>query len=388
MPQTTDFPVMEDGSPNPRDEALNVDPRIALTGILRVDEIYAGRKGTGFNAATFHRDYERVYRVLLDPNLADGDEYDDTDILSDFRLPRPFGSYFSNWSNPNGDPWQDESGLADFHALAIKFDAEREFDDDWTSWIVRVGYSTQMPENGPDFRFMFGGTQSYENLSNPDSPTFTPWLVMPKVSYGSSEFSVAKQWDRDGNPYLNSAKMPFVPAPTTEVSVPVLTIVRNERAFSAETIQYWAWAVNDAPFNTPGRVYGTTATWPAGTVQILPPTAVRKHFGIDSYYEVTWRLRFQRDETIQIWNAGVLQPEPLTWQRYQLDCGYYKRKEVSTGVFAPVPIIKGAGRVSSQPYLLNGDGDELPDGSDPGFLKFNDYPERDFSELFDNDTFL
>lgn len=336
--------------------------------IVTVDEIFAGREGTGWSVGNFHRNYVRKFRVITQtrPFVGDPDTIDDTDILEDRRLPRPYSPYLSNWKNPNGylGGTLPPDRLADLNALAVETHVAREFPDGSDSWIVTVRYSTDIGETPPDYRFMYGGTQFNQHLTSPESPQFRPWLRAPVFEYGYQESTVAKQWDRNGNPFLNTAGFPFTPAPTVEVAYPTLTMTRNEKTFTPDMVGYWSYAVNNATF----------MGYPAGCVQVMPPSAKILYHGWQKYYRVPWRFRFKPEETVNLLGAAG---HRVTWQPLFLNAGFYQKvagKEV--------PINMNGHRASGQPHLLAADGTALPVGGTPTFVEFSTYPSRDFSLLF------
>ena len=346
------------------------DPRSEQTFVVAMNEIYAGREGTGFSAnSRYARSYVRKFRARIDPLDPDGELYDDTDVLADKRLPRPFGAYVSNWSG---------LGKADINALAVDFQAAREFADDWQTWIVTVRYSTDVPPGGPDFRFNFAGTQFGEDLFDEDLPHFRPWIQLPEYEWSAVEATTAKQWDRNGKPFLNSAGQPFAPAPTVEIAYPMLTITRNEETYEPSMVSAWAFAVNAADF----------MGYPAGCVQHLPPTCKVMWEGGQKYYRVTRKLRFKPEEFIDVFDfdTTVVENQRASWQPAFLDAGYYQLSDPAlVGPVSVVPIYRQAHRVSNQPALLNGAGRVLATADPPVYLKYLVYQELDFVTLFAND---
>lgn len=371
-------------TPDPRNAVLWPDPRAQSNSVQQVEEIFAGRVGTGFQAS-YHRDYVRKFRVLLkEAPLIPIEKVDDTDIFSDSRVPRPFASYFSNWQNAAGASTPEalyaSVKYADVHALAVQHSAEREFPDDPLTWILTVNYTTNVPENGPDYRFMFGGTQLSQDTTNPKSPTFKPWYQMPTIEWQSAESTVAKQWDANGKPFLNSAGQPFAPAPTMEIAYPILHITRNEQIFGADQFTYWSFAVNDGAF----------MGFPQDCVQVLPPSVKQLWWGPQKYFRTTWRLRFKPEEYVNWWNADEeeYQTARVSWQQYTLDCGFYQLTDPGAGPQTVVPIVRNGHRIGNQPALLDGQGRLLPRGDDPVYVYNQTRQRRNFLTLFNNDPTL
>lgn len=371
-------------APDPRNAPLHIDIRPTNTSVFQVEEIFAGRTGVLFQQS-FHRDYVRKFRILTKSTTVQSDLLDDTDILWDYRVPRPYASFFSNWQNPAGaatpEGYYPSSKYADIDALAVQHSVEREFPDDHSTWILTVNYTTNVGETGPDYRFIFGGTQLLQNLTNPNSPTFRPWYQMPVIEWQSAESTVARQWDANGKPFLNSATQPFAPAPTVEIAYPVLHITRNEETFTADKFAFWAHAVNDAPF----------MTYPIDCAQVLPPSVKQLWHGPVKYFRTTWRIRFKPDESVRIWNptSAAYENARVSWQMFNLDCGYYQLTDIALGVPQSVVAITRQGqRVNNQPALLDGKGRALPSGSDPVYVYNQTRKRRNFLDLFNNDPTL
>lgn len=380
-----DIPSMP--AADPANALLYPDGRIQHSHVLRVDEIFAGTSGVGFQASSMHRNYVRKFRVLLAPGL-DGsappttDQVDVTDIFKDRRIPRPYASFFSNWSNPNPveGPLGGVNRLADLNALAVEHSLDRENTDDTQTWILTVRYSTDIGKSGPDYRIMWGGVQLFEQMTNPNAPQFKPWYARPEFTWSSVDATVARQFDINGKPFLNSAGDPFAPAPTVEVSYPLLTIVRNEETFTPTKFGYWAHAVNNATFMDHAE----------DCVQVMPPSASVEWHGAQKYYRATWRLRFKPPGiSLNVWDVTATPPalvvKPESWQTQLLDAGFYQRVTPPVGPAVRAPIYRGGHRVSNSPALLNGQGVKLADGGNPVYLEFVTRQRRDLSTLFNND---
>ncbi len=352
------------------------DTRVQVNGVLRFDEIFAGRESTPFSTSRV-RTYVRKFRILTtglpSVNVLQ-DELDETDLLKDRRCPRPWASFFSNWNGRTGTEGGSATQLADLDALAIEHSVVRETADGSESWILTVRYSTDTGPSGPDYRIMFGGTQLGENVTNPNSPQFKPWYQKPEYEWGFAEATIAKQWDVTGKPFLNSAEQPFAPAPMVETGYPILTIVRNEEAWNAEGMTYWAHAVNDATFMGYDR----------DRVQILPPTAKILWHGRTKYYRTTWRMRFKPLETLRVYNplTDAVEDRKASWQTQLLDAGFYRLNKPEVGPPTIVPIYRNGHRVSNQPALLDGRGQVLDVGGQPVYLEFQTRERRDFTTLF------
>ena len=372
MPDVFDSPPYAP-TKTPTSPVLWPDTRQAFPSDIRlVNEIFAGREGTVFSASgDMHRSYVRKFRVTTKPGntVLDQDTLDDTDIIDNVHLPRPYSPYFSNWRFPDrlAAPTRNDV-YADLNALAVETSLAREQQDDSSSWIVTVRFSTDIGERGPDYRVMFAGTQRNWNLLNPESPQFRPWLMLPVFEYGYQESTVAKQWDRDGNAFLNTAGSPLTPAPTSEVAYPTLTMNRNEREWTPNLVTEWSYAVNNATFMgfEPGRV------------QVLPPSAKVAWHGRLKYYKAVWRFRFKPLERVNV--LGVAD-QIVTWQPLFLNAGFYAKNPADLNAL-PLPIFRAPHRVSGSVALLAANGTELPAAGTPTFIRFNTYPSKDFTTMF------
>ncbi len=329
--------------------------------VKQIQEIFAGSVGTGFTTNNV-RNYVRKLRVILDSDFTENRFASPGDVQVYPGLPRPYGSYISQLSAKEQD----------LNALCVRLTAEREHPDDWQTWIVTADYSTEIPDHGPitDGTYVFGDSEI--------GPQNQPWLLPPKIEWDVQETTVARQYDLNGHAFLNSARVPFSPAPAFEEAYPVLIISRNEQNFTASHIADWSFVVNSAPFL--GRL--------AGQVQCLPPKAKKVYFGRTPYYQAVYRLRFKVTDEMVPLALGKL---PATWQPDILDQGYHRLVEdQALGKFVPRPIYEGMTPVS-RPRLLDGAGEVLvlPNAdlsNDPVYIRFDVYRQRNFSELFNGIT--
>lgn len=315
---------------------------------LAVDEFTPLGKASGvvFDASGYDRSYTRYFRVRTQQ--------------------RPVGPFFIANACPTLPipfaPYLRSDGLEyDPNALAVRIsvDSDTESGDTWDQFIVKVDYSTKMPDGGP-----VGWTTPFSTPAN------TPWLRKPKFKWENENVVIAAYKDLDGKPYLNSAKMFFKPAPTVNRSRAVLTLTRFERRIDADIICKYVNALNVYPFM--GR--------PAKAVQLIVLQADQDFFGPVEFYKVTYRLRFARkldDGTFE-----SLQPE--FW-----DAGTHRLQLNALVPFAslPVPIYR-MGHPITDPVLLDGSGQELKPHPTTGAFNFNnskiqfrEYPLEDFNAL-------
>ena len=111
-----------------------------------------------------------------------------------------------------------------------------------------------------------------------DSPLIAP----AQISWQEASSTELVDRDSDGNALVNGAGEPY------QVSVPisdlVAVITRNEAAYPYATMYaYWNAVNSDV----------VAGTWPAGTVKMLPITAVRQDDGTTYYYVITYRMQFR-----------------------------------------------------------------------------------------------
>ncbi len=173
-----------------------------------------------------------------------------------------------------------------------------------------------------------------------DSP-----LVAP-VQFAWQEASSTELVDRDadGNALVNGAGEPYqLPK---QISDLVAVITRNEAAYPYSTMYAYWNAVNSDT---------VASVWPAGTVKMLPITAVRQDDGTTYYYVVTYRMQFRSLDADSLggWNPRV----PNKGRRYRAAPG---------GDLLRVKDLLGVDEalLNADGTLLNGVGAEIS-GGDP-----------------------
>lgn len=292
-------------------------------------------------------------------------------------LPFPYAPYISN------------NGLQiDPAAFAVSIDAKPMVDDDWQWWIVTVKYSTEMPDNGPDFSLasQARGWPSYllgvQNI---------PWYERPTFTFDEGEMTIAEPFDRLGRAYVSSAGQPFSPPPSRRHRYPIYVFERNMPTFmvTAGLIQRYTDALNDRTF----------LGHPRGTVQCksFAPGQLR-YRGKITYYRI--RLSFAIETRLVVdpnalaaaaaFGTPVLAATTRrTWQPWYIDQGtevIETRTPLKT-FNTPVPIIVN-GQPATHPKMLDGNGQQLrpsPDGKlYPFRLEFEDFPYENMQNLFTN----
>ena len=281
----------------------------------------------------------------------------------------------------------------DLVAIMTRQSAARKSNDggDWPHWIVTSEYSTNI--------------QSRQDIPSIGNNANKPEEDLAEIDWDYETAHEAKQFDLDGNPFLNRARQPFSPPFTTEVDYPVLTISRNELNFDYNKASMYARSLNDSTF------LGA----PPGCVQILPPKSKQKNIGRIRYWRTTYRLRFRAKQrnngyTIpltQQWIAGLktgggymeyklnpitdeyewtMFPAPInmpdSWQPTLLNAGAYKLGRAGevepAAVNKPIPIFRHGHQIQ-HPVPLGPNGEVLELPADPNeamtcwYIRFHTY---------------
>ena len=278
------------------------------------------------------------------------------------------------------DPW----------ARCIAVDPRRRRGDA-TQWEVRVEWAAiphQNPENRKDI---------------------APWLRPPRIRFDELLIEVSETRDLDDKMFLNSAKDPFIPAPTIPRSDAILTIERAEETYDESLMMGLANHTNED-------------TWSIGDAsQIYPPHALllRMPTASDDWWSPVNETGIP--ETVQYWNVvyriwikgGCFDEVPDLWTPLKvLDQGMRCRKKESGLVIDPdnvqpgdIPIPRTVfctdddGTQSTELQLLNSDGtqttwqqlqdqfyDKLEGGelaaTGPRYKEFRVYDYVSFNGLF------
>jgi hypothetical protein len=341
---------------------------VGRNNFLKVDELIDTRGGTAFQSDG-DREYFRKFHVIVDRKeigasvicaLAPG-------------LPAPFSPYLS----PDGIEF-------DEFALLVNKSAVRLDSTEFFHWIVTCQYSTQVPEGGVP-ELMKEGAWA-------DGAQNKPWLMRPHIEWDWEEFTHYPSRDLDGKAYVNSADMPFAPAPGFPAARAILVVRRNEPSFSREIASRYAYSVNRDLF------LGAKP----GCVQSLPPRGVPRNRGPLQYYEITYRLRFglplRHDPTgllERILDRAGIERKVLELQPFQpelLDQGTHEIQRIAGVPFTgrPVPIIR-YGQVVNRDVLLDGSGKEAKRNANneivPTFLRFREFHAVPFRPIIEKGIF-
>lgn len=262
----------------------------------------------------------------------------------------------------------------DPYARAVRISARREKggDNEFSSWIVQVDYSTQMPEGGPVPPSQIG--LGFEGLGVQNKP----WDLPPSLEWDPETTTTTPLADKDGKPFLNSALQPIYPAPPVEEGVAVLVVKRNWKFNSLYQsrlhVEKFSHVVNSTAFVGASK----------GQVLSLPPKAVERYLGPLRYWEVTYRLKFKKGPVgWKGWLEHLFTHD--TWQPKLLDAGMYEIRNL-WGVPDPakrlIPIFRGGVQVTQPVPLKNGRAADPtePIGAD-NWLRFRYYAEEDFTDI-------
>lgn len=305
--------------------------------------LFSGRTGTPFSADGV-REYTQTWQVVtkvkgIDENL----------VCVCPGLPLPYAPH-----------------PTDLAALNVRMSAANRYEDDWSHWTVTVNYSTRMPDGGaPPGAGLSGGVVGTgdQQSGTQNKPEAEP----PDIEWDFESLTKAPPADTNGDPFVNSASVPYTPAPTFEFAHAVLLITRNEANFNRVTASSYAFAVNN------DRFLGADP----GCVQCMPPKAKMMFRGSISYWRVSYRLRFGRERA-----DGTLEP----WDPVEiLDAGTSELVKTPGKVKnEPIPILH-RGVAITHPVLLDGKGKKAVPGANgkivPFYNKFYLRKQQSFANL-------
>lgn len=329
-----------------------------------VQELIPTKSGTVFSSPSLDRNYVRKFRVKVKPEKKD---IGAGMVCRAPGLPFPYSPYI------------DSFGIElDQTAVCVNISAEREDPNSYENWIVTCTYSTQVPEGGiPSNKVGLGSDEAGAQNQ--------PWLERPVVEWDWDETTYYPSRDLDGKPYVNSAQMPFNPAPGFPAARQVLVLTRNEPFWDRTIAARYAFAVNSDVF------LGAKP----GTVQSLPPRVAMLHRGTLTYYRVVFRLRFnlpKRYERLTDNDPPVRPGDPdpndlQSWQPEILDQGTHQLPAVFGVPYAgrPIPVIR-YGAPTTRDVLLDGLGREAKKNPatgrvEPKFLKFREFHSAPFRPI-------
>jgi hypothetical protein len=337
----------------------------AVFGERVADELFDGRRGKVFDDG-HRREYIRRFRVVVKTNRVNAEL-----VCLCPGLPEPWSMYFPPGPvdvNGNALPY-----ITDVKAICIGLEAEPEHKDDWQSWIVTARYGSHPSQLKPNVNAR--ASRWFSAANRPD-------YQRPKLSWSTESHQVAATKDLAGDWFINSAMQPFSPPYMLDLLVPVLTIVRYQSKITQETINHYAFAVNDAPF------LGAHVD----QAQIFSISATEEYLGDEVWYKTEIKIRFAPSD--QNPDGSYI----FSWQPRLLDAGLMELVKWD-GVPHPVPpdlgkprtILGPGGHPISSPVLLDGDGSQgkpKPPGDPdegtivPYYIEFYARRRVKFSDLF------
>jgi hypothetical protein len=269
-------------------------------------------------------------------------------VLSSMGL--RLGSYYS---------WPHTSTATEYDGGAFLQDiSAARSGSDGKQWLLTLTYG------GYDVDHEGGAANGITN-----NGVLSPFDMPPQIRWGSRD--VERTWPEDftdptPQPYVNAAGDPLTDPPKTEDSNPVVTIVRNERAYDPAIVSTYKNRTNDGVWlaapSLPG-VTGGFAGYDDNTMKCCDISAVRQYdadWGV--YWEVSYEFELRPDTwEVQILNAGL---------RSLDGSGHLKQ------------IVAADGAAVSSPVCLEADGTYDPTSPPtPNYLTFQPYRKVDFSGL-------
>lgn len=314
--------------------------------VTSVRESWEGRAGK--DVWTRQRTYTRTFEVVTD------DPADDVTVAGSAvgpdgkRIPRL------------GDAYPGDSA-----AVVVSVHPSNLTDSPF-HWLVTVEYDTQppvpeaqQPSTSPPPPPPQAEQGEQQGVDRKENPLGRPPVW--KFSFQQTTEPVQRSYFGALEPLRNSADLPFDPPATIEVSRPVVTCTWNVALVNLDRLDDLQDAVNDRPF------WGKAArTWRCIGID------AQSNFENDCWFwTVTVTLAYRRE----------------TWDLKLLDAGYSEKVFVDpNNAGSPVWVWQKMkdpwGNEPTEPVPLDGNGRKLAIGSQPVFLEFRVYPERDFNTLW------
>jgi hypothetical protein len=304
---------------------------------ISVNRTYTGRGGT--DTYTKQRSYHEVWEVICDNPL------DDEEVAGGaVGLPR-LGQPHSRYPI----------------ARCVEVTAEQS-EETPLLWYIYIKYDSNIPlANGlepgsvdsgvPGGGGIGGELQPPESI--PENPLLRPpvWAVtFQKTTEPATEWRLISGGDNLAAEYTairNSAKLPFDPPLTIEVSRPVIRVTRNFANIGFPYLARLENALND-------RVWRGFPKW---TCKIDAVSAGNKYENGIAFVEFSLDIAIKRD----------------TWIPQLLDAGFFalEYRVQPDASFKPgwVKIRDAFGNEATEPQLLNGSGERLSPTGTPIFLK-------------------
>lgn len=268
------------------------------------------------------RTHPRRYR------LSSNERFDPATLFDDVALLFGFSTYAF---------YENDAGAVIRTMEITEEKTQKVSDTTFFTYLIELEYSSEMPE-----------PQGDDPLSEP-----------PKVRWSGNESAKAVFKDRDGNPVLNAANDYFFDPSLEKPTVhPVLTIIRNEPFFDSAFVFGYAGRINSADF------YAA----PAGTLRMKTPTAERRWYKGQVYWEVTYEFEYDEDG----------------WQPAPLNQGLRELVMLGPGLGKRAIRDEQTGQPVRDPVPLYPDGSAIPSSELPEAANYLEKPilyEKDFNEL-------
>lgn len=230
--------------------------------------------------------------------------------------------------------------------------------DSPTLWQITYGYDSHPPIPEVLQPDASGGSSPPEAVTPAEAAAAgeNPLTRPPvwKVSFQQTQEPAVR--DRNNDPILNSAKLPFDPPIMLEVSRPIVTVTFNKPSFAIADAEYIQDAVNSDTW------YGMAPR----TLRLVGIEGSSVQENGFAFWQITYTLAIKRD----------------TWDVKPLDAGYAELDPGSVGAEIPahwVKIVDDFGKEPTEAVPLNGSGRKLSPDDDPVYLEFRVYREISYA---------
>lgn len=191
--------------------------------------------------------------------------------------------------------------------------------------------------------------------SESEEPLISPFDERPQIQWGTERTEEPIDQDANGNPLVNVVGESFDPPISRNFSDEVLSVTKNQAAFSSTQAVQFVDTVNADTFM--GHA--------AGTGYMDEISAVEIEEGGFIYYRVTYKMRFRKDG----WRKRVLHRGFREWVESTPDGPVYKNFTDEDG--NPV----------AEPLLLDETGGALPKYQPAQWLEFEVYSSSTWGDL-------
>jgi len=231
-----------------------------------------------------------------------------------------------------------------------------------------------MPDGGPNFLFKW----MFHAEDEIGAPQNQPELERPVVTTEFETITRTEPYDLRGFPYFNAAGQPLSPPPQRKIQIRVKSITRNFMYWTDTQASLYHQALNDSPIGG----------WPMGFIQVLVAAEKEMYRGPMKYTRVTFKLRFAKVTDVVYGHPDYPDEIPMHWwQPNYLNAGFYQKLPPSDPEIGPpegtriVPCVRQGVRVSTTPALLDYNGRQITDDSEPTYIPFIEFPFVDISPI-------